>query len=143
LSHQRENKTNKNKTKLNSTKQKKIPQSVPSSDAIQFQYVFQHAGVVWLLSHQRERGKKKESGDSSENGICHCGSPAGCCQPAVAAGGVIYADLRGELNTHLAPQALFTQSSPGHDVTATSFPPSKHTGGSDTAPVFSGWCVYL
>jgi hypothetical protein len=37
--------------------------------------------------------------------------PARCCQPAVA-GGVIYADLLGELNTHLALQALFTQSSP-------------------------------
>jgi hypothetical protein len=39
------------------------------------------------------------------------GSPARCCQPAVA-GGVIYADLWGELSTHLAPQALFTHSSP-------------------------------
>jgi H+/gluconate symporter-like permease len=36
--------------------------------------------------------KKKESGDSSENGICRCGLPARCCQPAVA-GGFIYADL--------------------------------------------------
>jgi hypothetical protein len=36
--------------------------------------------------------KKKESGDRSENGICSCGLPARCCQPAVA-GGVIYADL--------------------------------------------------
>jgi hypothetical protein len=45
------------------------------------------------------------------NGICGCGLSACCCQPAVA-GGVIYADLRGELSTHLAPQALFTQSSP-------------------------------
>jgi hypothetical protein len=33
-----------------------------------------------------------------------------CCQPAVA-GGIIYADLGGELSTHLAPQILFTQSS--------------------------------
>jgi hypothetical protein len=32
-------------------------------------------------------------------------------KPAVA-GGIIYADLRGELSTHLAPQFLFTQSSP-------------------------------
>jgi hypothetical protein len=39
-----------------------------------------------------------------------CGSPARCCQPSVA-GGVIYADLRRELSTHLAPQALFTLSS--------------------------------
>jgi hypothetical protein len=45
------------------------------------------------------------------NGICGCGLPARCCQPAVA-GGFIYADLRGELSTHLAPHALFTQSSP-------------------------------
>jgi hypothetical protein len=43
--------------------------------------------------------------------IWGCGSPACCCQPAVA-GGVIYADLWGELSTHLALQALFTQSSP-------------------------------
>jgi hypothetical protein len=43
--------------------------------------------------------------------ICGCGLPACRCQPAVA-GGVIYADLRSELSTHLAPQALFTQSSP-------------------------------
>jgi hypothetical protein len=49
----------------------------------------------------------------------------------------------GELSTHLAPQALFTQSSPVHDDTATSFPLSKHTGGGDTAPAFSGRCVYL
>jgi hypothetical protein len=74
--------------------------------------------------------------------ICSCGSPAGCCQPAVA-GGVIYADLKGELNTHLAPQALFTQSSPGCNCHSTSFPLSKHTGGGDTAPAFSGRHVYL
>jgi hypothetical protein len=40
--------------------------------------------------------------------------PAPCCQPAVARG-VIYADLRGELNHHLTLQALFTQSSPVHE----------------------------
>jgi hypothetical protein len=38
------------------------------------------------------------------------GLPAHSCQPV--AGGVIYADLWGELSTHLALQALFTQSSP-------------------------------
>jgi hypothetical protein len=43
-----------------------------------------------------------------------CGLPVGCSQPAVA-GGVIYADLKSELSTHLASQALFTQSSPGPD----------------------------
>jgi hypothetical protein len=46
--------------------------------------------------------------------ICSCGLPARCCQPAVA-GGIICADLQGELSTHLALQALFIQSSPGHD----------------------------
>jgi hypothetical protein len=47
--------------------------------------------------------------------------PAHCCQPAVA-GGVIYADVRGELSTHLAPQALFTQSSPVHEPLLQAFP---------------------
>jgi hypothetical protein len=51
--------------------------------------------------------EKKESGDSSVNDICGCGSPALCCQSAVA-GGIIYANLWGELSTHLALQALFT-----------------------------------
>jgi hypothetical protein len=47
--------------------------------------------------------------------------PARCCQPDVA-GGVIYADLRGELSTHLAPQALFTQSSPVCEPLLKAFP---------------------
>jgi hypothetical protein len=55
------------------------------------------------------------------NGICGCGLPAHCCQPAIA-GGVIYADLRGELSTHLAPQALFTQSSPVCEPLLQAFP---------------------
>jgi hypothetical protein len=45
-----------------------------------------------VFSSKVAREKKKESGDTSENGICGCGLPAHCCQPAVA-GGVIYADL--------------------------------------------------
>jgi hypothetical protein len=53
--------------------------------------------------------------------ICGCGLPAHCCQPAVA-GSIIYADLRGELSTHLAPQALFTQSSPVHEPLLQVFP---------------------
>jgi hypothetical protein len=44
--------------------------------------------------------------------ICSCVLPARCCQPAVAEG-VIYADLWSELSTHLALQALFTQSPVG------------------------------
>jgi hypothetical protein len=91
-----------------------------------------------FLIKGRERGKK-ESGDNSENGICSCGLPAGCCQPAVA-GGVIYADLWGELSSHLAPQALFTQSSPVREPLLQAFPfPS--TGKGDTAPAFSGLYV--
>jgi hypothetical protein len=65
---------------------------------------------VVLSSKVGRQRKKKESGDSSESGICSCGLPAWCCQPVVA-GGVIYADLRGELSTDLALQALFTQIS--------------------------------
>jgi hypothetical protein len=53
--------------------------------------------------------------------IWGCGSPACCCEPAVA-GGFIYADLRGELNTHLALQALFTQSSPVCELLLQAFP---------------------
>jgi hypothetical protein len=53
--------------------------------------------------------------------ICGCGLPVHCCQPAVA-GGVIYADLWGELSTHLAPQALFTQSSPVCEPLLQAFP---------------------
>jgi hypothetical protein len=53
--------------------------------------------------------------------VCGCGSPACCCQPAVA-GGIIYAHLRGELNTHLTPQALFTQSSPVCEPLLQAFP---------------------
>jgi hypothetical protein len=53
--------------------------------------------------------------------ICGCGSPAHCCQPAVA-GGFIYADLRGELNTNLALEALLTQSSPVSEPLLQAFP---------------------
>jgi hypothetical protein len=53
--------------------------------------------------------------------ICSFGLPACCCQPAVA-GDFIYADLWGELSTHLAPQALFTQSSPVWEPLLQAFP---------------------
>jgi hypothetical protein len=98
------------------------------------------SSVVFSSKAGREKKKSLETG--LWMAICGCGSLAYCCHPAVA-GGIIYADLRGELSTHLAPQALFTQSLPVHDATATSFPLSKHTGKGDTAPTFSGLCVYL
>jgi hypothetical protein len=73
--------------------------------------------------------------------IWGCGSPACCCQPAVAEG-VIYADLRSELSTHLALQALFTQSSPVCKPLLQAFPfPS--TLGEVTLHPFSQACVFI
>jgi hypothetical protein len=73
--------------------------------------------------------------------ICGCGLPACCCQPAVA-GGVIYADLRSELSTHLALQALFTQSSPVPELLLQAFPfPS--TLGEVTVHPLSLACVFI
>jgi hypothetical protein len=73
--------------------------------------------------------------------ICGCGSPACCCQPAVAEG-VIYADLWDELSTHLAPQALFTQSSPVREPLLQAFPfPS--TRGEVTLHPLSLACVFV
>jgi hypothetical protein len=75
------------------------------------------------------------------SGICNCGLPACCSQPAVA-GGIIYADLWGELSTHQVPQALFAQSSPVREPLLQAFPfPS--TGKGDTALALSGLLVYL
>jgi hypothetical protein len=73
--------------------------------------------------------------------ICGCGLPAHCCQPAVA-GGFIYADLWGELSTHLASQALFTQSSPVHEPLVQAFPfPS--TLGVVTLHPLSQACMFI
>jgi hypothetical protein len=73
--------------------------------------------------------------------ICGCGLPARCCQPAVS-GGVIYADLRGELSTHLALQALFTQSSLVRQPLLQTFPfPS--TPGEVTLHPLSLACMFI
>jgi hypothetical protein len=93
-----------------------------------------------FLIKGRERGKK-ESGDSSVNVICSCGLPARCCQLAVA-GGTIDADLRSDLNTHLALQALFTQEFSCVRASTTSFPLSKHTGRGDT-DLLSLACMFI
>jgi hypothetical protein len=94
-----------------------------------------------VFSSKVGREEKKESGDSSVNGICFCGLPACCCQPAVA-GGIIYADLRGELNTHLALQSLFTQSSPVRVPLLQAFPfPS--TLGEVTLHLLSQACLFV
>jgi hypothetical protein len=72
--------------------------------------------------------------------ICGCGLPAHCCHPAVA-GGIIYADLWGELSTHLAPQALFTQS-PVCELLLQAFPfPS--TLGEVTLHQLSQACIFI
>jgi hypothetical protein len=75
------------------------------------------------------------------NDICRCGLPAPCCQPAVA-GGVIYADLRGELSTHLPLQGLFTQSFPVREplLQAFSFP---STLGEVTLHPLSQACMFV
>jgi hypothetical protein len=67
--------------------------------------------------------------------------PAHCCQPAVA-GGIIYADLWGELSTHLALPALFTQSSTVREplLQAFSFP---STLGNVTLHLLSQACVFI
>jgi hypothetical protein len=73
--------------------------------------------------------------------ICGCGLSAHCCQPAVA-GGFIYAALRGELSTHLALQALFTQSSPVWEPLLQAFPfPSTLVG--VTLHLLSQACVFV
>jgi hypothetical protein len=80
-----------------------------------------------LLSHHRKREKKR---------VCLL------CQPAVA-GDIIYADLRDEFNTHLAPQACLLRVLLGTTTTVTCFSLSKHPGGSDATSTFSGRHVYL
>jgi hypothetical protein len=77
--------------------------------------------------------------------ICGCSLSAHCCQPAVS-DGVICADLWGELSTHLAPTGFVYSEFSCAWAAWTSFPLSKHTGGGDTAPAFSGFSglrVYL
>jgi hypothetical protein len=75
------------------------------------------------------------------NGIYSYALPAHCCQSAVA-GGVIYAALWGELSTHLALQALFTQSSSVHEPLLQDFPfPS--TPGEVTLHPLSQACVFV
>jgi hypothetical protein len=72
---------------------------------------------------------------------CGCGSPACCCQPAVA-GGVVYADLWGELSTHLALQALFSQSSPVREPLLQAFPFPSSLGEVTLHPLFLA-CVFV
>jgi hypothetical protein len=110
---------------------------------VQMQYSFSklfsmQVSFDFSLSKGREKKKTKESGDSSENGICSCGLPARCCQPAVA-GGIIYADLRGELSTHLAPQSLFAQSSPVRESLLQAFPFPSTLGKVTLHPCCQAW----
>jgi hypothetical protein len=99
----------------------KCPKFKYNTDSVSFS-ACRCNSVVFSSKVGRKREKnEKESEDSSENGIWGCLLPARCCQPAVARG-VIYADLWGELSTHLGLQALFTQSSPVHEPLLQAFP---------------------
>jgi hypothetical protein len=73
--------------------------------------------------------------------ICGCGLRTHCCQPAVARG-IIYADLRSELNSHLAPQAFFTQSSPVCEPLLQAFP-FPGTLGEVTLHPLSQACMFI
>jgi hypothetical protein len=88
-------------------KKQKTKQNIPSSNAIQFQLVLQHAVLVQLLSHQRKRKRKKRVWRQ----FCECLSEALPHLPATVSllllEALLIADLRNELNTHLALQALF------------------------------------
>jgi hypothetical protein len=101
----KENKTKKNERKQNNTKQKnptKCPKIKCNTVSLKFSACRCSSVVV-----SSKVGRKKMSGNSSVNGYRRLWLTCLVLQPAVA-GGFIYADLRSELNTHLAPQALFT-----------------------------------
>jgi hypothetical protein len=97
--------------------------------------------LVILSSKVGRKREKKKSRDSSENGICSCDLPAHCCQSAIA-GGVIYADLWGELSTLLALQTFFAQISPVQEPLLQAFPfPS--TGDKVTLHPHCQACVFI
>jgi hypothetical protein len=74
--------------------------------------------------------------------IWGCGSPAHCCQPAVAGG--FFMQISGVSLALICPHRIcLLRDLLCATATVTSFPLSKHTGGGDTAPAFSGLCVYL
>jgi hypothetical protein len=105
LSHQ----TGKKPKKQNKLKTK-TQQNIQSSNAVLFQQVFQHEVVVQSLSHQRKRkGKKKTK--RVWRLFCECLTEAVAHLPATVSllllEALMIADLRSELNTYLAPQALF------------------------------------
>jgi hypothetical protein len=136
LSHQRGKKPK--KTKQNKTN-KKTPQTVPSSNAIQFQYIFQHAGVVQLFSHRRKREKK-----SLETVLRMESAAVACLSTAVILLllAVLFMQISGVSLALTWPCRLFVEFSCAQ-AAATSLPLSKHTGAGDTAPAFSGQHVYL
>jgi hypothetical protein len=101
----------KGEKKPNQTKPTKCPNFKCNTVSVSFS-ACRCSSVVFSSKVGREKKKSLET--VLWMAICGCGLPARCCQPAVA-GGVIYADLRSELKTQLASQALFTQSSPEYD----------------------------
>jgi hypothetical protein len=95
-----------------------------------------------LLSHQRKRGKKKESRQ-----FCEWLSEVAAHLPAAVSLLLLEALFMQISGVSLAltwPRRLcLLRVLLGATATATSFPLSKHTGGGDTAPAFSGWFIYL
>jgi hypothetical protein len=75
--------------------------------------------------------------------VCECLSEAVAHPPGtvsqVLLEVLLIADLRSELNIHLALFRVLL----GATATAARFPLSKHTGGCGATPTFSGWRVYL
>jgi hypothetical protein len=112
LSYQRgkSNKTNqtnrKNNQKTKNQNQNKT--RIPSSNAIQFQLVLQLPVLILSLSHQRKRKKEKKR---VWRQLCECLSEAMAHLPVSVSQllleGLLIADLRSEVYTHLSPQALF------------------------------------
>jgi hypothetical protein len=96
LSKEKKTKQTKNKNKTK--------QNIPNSNAIQFHLLLQHAVLVQSLSHQRKRKKRVW------RQFCECLSEAVAHVPTTVSQllleALLIADLRNELNTHLAPQAL-------------------------------------
>jgi hypothetical protein len=148
LSHQRgtKTKTKQNKARQhkakNKTKQKKKPRKCPKFKRNTVSVSFSAcrcSSVVFSLKVGRE--KKKESGDSAVNGYLRlwvaCPLLSACC-----CWRLIYADLRGELSTHLALQALFTQSSSVHKLLLQAFH-SPSTPGEVTLHLLSQACMFI
>jgi hypothetical protein len=87
------------------TKTKQTNKKIPSSNAVQFQFVLQHPVLILSLSHQSQKEKKVW------RQLCECLSEAVAHLPPTVSQLLLQAlfivDLKNELYTHLALQDLF------------------------------------